>query len=390
MNKSKLIKKRGSVIFEIRSQKGQQLMERELYGINQNEIPGLLRISAARKGSGVILRYDLTGYQTLKEYLQTPLKREHFTQLLQSILNTLQEMRAAVYNIGCLLMDMDYILVNPTNRTVFFLFVPLSSLDNATTLQNMLLNIVKYATFSNNESTDYVQEYITILNRGINFSTFELEQYVDRLSGRSSVVEDVTCPQCRHQISAGACYCANCGCKLVGKSESLRKLIYDPQTERAVSMSMDNAAPIDENDVSRLAEKRMTGNTDDISTVTSGGTTVLGEMDGTTVLDDSKAQPHQYPYLIREKTGEKITINKPSFRLGKERQYCDYFVSDNSAVSRSHADIIERNGRYFVMDRNSTNRTYVDGKVIRPEQEVELFHGTALRLANENFTFYQE
>ena len=76
------------------------------------------------------------------------------------------------------------------------------------------------------------------------------------------------------------------------------------------------------------------------------------------------------------------------FRIGKEKQYSDYFVSDNNAVSRSHADIITRNGRYYIKDLNSTNKTYVDGKAIPIEKEVEIFSRTKLRLANEDFVFY--
>lgn len=81
-------------------------------------------------------------------------------------------------------------------------------------------------------------------------------------------------------------------------------------------------------------------------------------------------------------------MDKPSFRIGKEKRYCDYFVSDNSAVSRSHADIVTKNKRYYITDLNSTNKTYVDGRAIPVEKEVEIFSGTKLRLANEDFVFY--
>lgn len=375
MNKSKLIKKKGRIILEYRSGKGQQLMERELYEINRGAISGLMRIGVVKKGSSIILRYDLTGYPTLREYLQTPLTRERFTQLLQSILCTLQEMKAEVCSIGCLVMNAETILVNPANRNVLFVFIPFSSFENETSLQSMLLSIVKYAVFSADEDTKYVREYIAILNRGINFSPFELEQFVNRLSGHTQAKEAVECPQCHQEMEAEACYCTNCGCKLAGRSEALRKITYDPQTAQQPA-----------------GQQQPTGGTDSIGSAPAGDpTTVLTDNPGggTTVLGYDEEPKVSYPYLIRERTDEKISINKPSFRLGKEKQYCDYFVSDNSAISRSHADIIERNGRYFVMDRNSTNHTYVDGRVIRPEQEVELFDGTVLRLANENFTYYQ-
>ena len=65
----------------------------------------------------------------------------------------------------------------------------------------------------------------------------------------------------------------------------------------------------------------------------------------------------------------------------------DYFIGDNSAISRSHANIITRDGKYFVMDTNSTNHTFVNGSMIQSNVEVPLEHGTMLRLADEEFEF---
>lgn len=90
------------------------------------------------------------------------------------------------------------------------------------------------------------------------------------------------------------------------------------------------------------------------TTVLGGGTTI-GE---TTVLDAGAQKVQIHPHLIRAKNNERIDINKPVFRIGKERSYVDYFIGDNTAVSRSHANIISREGEYFIVDTNSTNHTY--------------------------------
>lgn len=93
------------------------------------------------------------------------------------------------------------------------------------------------------------------------------------------------------------------------------------------------------------------------------------------------------PYLIRMSNNERIPVNKPVFRIGKERSYVDYFIGDNSAISRSHANIIQRGEQYFILDTNSKNHTYVDGRMIPSNAEFELVNGTKLRLANEDFEF---
>ena len=56
--------------------------------------------------------------------------------------------------------------------------------------------------------------------------------------------------------------------------------------------------------------------------------------------------------MYRLLTNETFMINKPVFRIGKEKSYSDYFVANNNMVSRSHADIISRGGRYFIVERD--------------------------------------
>ncbi|MCI9072081.1 MAG: FHA domain-containing protein [Lachnospiraceae bacterium] len=120
-----------------------------------------------------------------------------------------------------------------------------------------------------------------------------------------------------------------------------------------------------------------------------GETTVLGggaAMGETTVLGANPA-PMVQPYLIRIRTDEHIPLTKPVFRVGKEKSYVDYFVSDNSAVSRSHANFLMRDGRFYVMDTNSTNHTFVDNQQIESNRECEITHGMRVRLADEEFEF---
>ncbi len=113
-----------------------------------------------------------------------------------------------------------------------------------------------------------------------------------------------------------------------------------------------------------------------------GETTLLGVQEDIVV---TAVKPK--PTLIRMKTGERILIDKPVFRLGKERSYVDYFISDNGAISRSHADIIEQNGQFYIVDHNSTNHTFVNNQMISGSIQVLIENQTEIRLANEVFQF---
>ncbi len=96
------------------------------------------------------------------------------------------------------------------------------------------------------------------------------------------------------------------------------------------------------------------------------------------------------PYLVRLKNGEKVLIDKPRFRIGKEKSYVDYFIGDNTAISRSHADIIVKGESYFLVDLNSTNHTFVNGAMLQGNAEIQIKNGNRIRLANEEFDFIEE
>ncbi len=126
--------------------------------------------------------------------------------------------------------------------------------------------------------------------------------------------------------------------------------------------------------------------------VSFGDTTSLsgGRMGETVVLDAAVVkEPVEWsPHLIRRSNQERIPLNKPLFRIGKEKSFVDYFIGDNTAISRSHAHIITRDGQFFVVDTNSTNRTFINGQMIPPNHEAVLNDGDTLTLANESFEFH--
>ena len=77
-------------------------------------------------------------------------------------------------------------------------------------------------------------------------------------------------------------------------------------------------------------------------------------------------------------------------RIGKKKDSVDYCISGNPSVSRHHADILHRGNDYFLVDRNSLNKTYVNGKEAEPQKEILLNPQDRIALANEIFVFMRE
>lgn len=381
MNKIKIANKMGLSQLIIKSLKGQQISENEVYSINANKVNGLLHLDVVQKGSSFKLIYNISGFITLKDFLKTPLNKQSFAKILQNILENLQAIDSAYFNQHYLLMGINQVYVNPNTQHIYFTYVPIQMFENGTSLREFLLSIIQYGTFAPGEDNSYVRDYITILNSGINFSVFELEEYINKLLGQNTTrVQDVECPNCKTKLKKGTNYCSACGAKVSGNTGNTEKGVYDP-------LSRSGGTVVDEDDDTEEDLVARKDNTQGLS----DGTTVLGaDPGGTTVLGSEELETPVFPCLIREKTEEKIYVNKPSFRIGAERKYVDYWVNDNSTVSRSHADILTREKRYFIIDLNSTNKTYVDGRAIPIEKEIELFDGTRIRLSNEEFVFHIE
>lgn len=158
-----------------------------------------------------------------------------------------------------------------------------------------------------------------------------------------------------------------------------------PQNTPAPQQKPITTAPAPANPVqSTMPPQMVTGSANFGETTVLGGNTI-GE---TTVLNAAQQSDYQpKPYLIRTKNNERILLDKPVFRIGKEKSYVDYFIGDNTAISRSHASIITRDGEFYIVDTNSTNHTYVNDVMLQSNAETKISGGTKIRLANEEFEF---
>ena len=115
-----------------------------------------------------------------------------------------------------------------------------------------------------------------------------------------------------------------------------------------------------------------------------GETSVLNDGAGeTTVLGNNIPGA----VLIRKKNNERITITKAVFKIGKERRKVDYCISDNTNISRSHADVVFKDGQFFIIDNNATNGTSINGTSVPAGQERKLNNNDVIKMADEEFQF---
>ena len=358
MGQYKMIGKNGAFQLQVKSRKEQHLNEREAAMINNGQLPGILPFSVLPGQGTFTLCYDLQGLMTLKNFLLGQcLSREAFMKILRDILERTEQIKTAHFSQQLLEFSADHVMIFPAQQRIFMIYVPIQPHRAMGSLQELLTELIRFGSFDPREDTQYVQEFIQIMNGGVVFSAFALQEYLRKWQD-GGVREEAPglCPGCGAPIGKEDIFCCACG----------KRLTQEPKKEK-----LDPAPP------KPVASSRQFSVGEDAQ----GNVTVFRPAGNAGSGRTKKA------FLRCSRTGEKIEITGDRFRLGKMAGATDYRIRDNNAVSRTHADILHRFGRYYILDLQSTNKTYVNGRAIPSGRETELASGTEIQLANEKFTF---
>lgn len=399
MSKIAIQNKHGKTTIKNRLTYPEAINERVNNAIISGMFEGFLPVSIRQKRKDTVVECVVQDLVPANQYFQGVVSKKMFLDFAVQVAAIIKSCEKNMISANNLDLQKDRVFVDPLTKTVKCIYWPVVNNQQADP-PNLFLKQLPYdISFNPHEDKAYIEQYASFFDGYKPFSINEFERFLLKLQGKtaSSVhapsetlngkqADDSTqktprsnnaaieynpldgadtnrarqsndirtsnvifCPKCGAKNEIGSNYCAACGNKL----GALQK----PQDDQSTQRKKQN------------------------------GTTVLGSGSGTVVLGYDEPEEPVYPTLVRKKTGESFSVDKPVFRIGTEQPYCDLFISDNTFISRSHADIITRDDRYYIMDRNSTNRTFVDGKVIARETEVEIYDGTLIKLANEEFDF---
>lgn len=356
MAKYKTKTKECQLIVKVKLPSGEKINERELDFFTRKYIRGLLKAKMVKKFGFTSIEYTGPIGISLFERLEKPITKYDFLFIIEQIVDMTQKVQMNSMSINKVIWDIHNIFINETTREVQFIYLPLENIEKEADILGLIDSVVYSVKPIQEQSTDYISRFVYFMKGLTKYDADQIERFI--LQEDRSVVNTI-------------------------------KKHYAGQSGFMTDKPKDYYAHYDwDDEKTGLLEDEATGLLDDEATgLLCDEETGLLEEDEATTLLDTEEQIH-YPTLFRILTEENISINKPVFRLGKEKSYADYFISNNNAVSRSHADIITRGQRVFVMDLNSKNKTYINDQAIPVQQEIEIFNGDRLRLANEEFVFY--
>ena len=107
-----------------------------------------------------------------------------------------------------------------------------------------------------------------------------------------------------------------------------------------------------------------------------------------TVVITGYASKSRSAYLVECQSGKKSRIDNNKFSMGKSNN-CSLQIK-KSYVSKHHLDIIYKNSKYYIVDKNSTNGTFLNQKKILPMKAYELKSGDVIKISIYEYSFYLE
>ena len=329
MSKLKVSIKKSTVTAMMKAGRKERINETELSQLARIKPCGIMHVTKTKKDS---VTYTCPANINLTDRLKKAVSKYDFFFMMEQIVIMVQDVYNNGLNVNSVCFNMDDVYINEMTKEMYFIYFPIVGGQESADIVGFIENIIYTMTPVINEDTNYISRFMYYVRSFHGFNGNAIEKYISR-------------------------------------------------EERAVVNVLKNTAvTMQQTMQQQIMQQVMQGSMD--------GTTVLSE-DGISVQQIQQMQPVNYHFasLTRQVTGEKIELGKPSFVLGKNPEKSDYAVADNTNISRVHAVITTRNGRYYVMDQNSTNGTFINGRIIKAGQETEILPGDCLMLANEEFIF---
>ena len=339
MSKLKVSIKKSTVTAMMKAGRKERINETELSQLARIKPCGIMHVTKTKKDSVI---YTCPANINLTDRLKKAVSKYDFFFMIEQIVIMVEDVYNNGLNVNSVRFNMDDVYINEMTKEMYFIYFPIVGGQESADIVGFIENIIYTMTPVINEDTNYISRFMYYVRSFHGFNGNAIEKYISR---EERAVVNVL---------------KN---KAVTMQQTMQQQIMQQQTMQQ-----------------QIMQQVMQGSMD--------GTTVLSD-DGISVQQIQQMQPVNYHFasLTRQVTGEKIELGKPSFVLGKNPEQSDYAVADNTNISRVHAVITMRNGRYYVMDQNSTNGTFINGRIIKAGQETEILPGDCLMLANEEFIF---
>lgn len=334
-------------------------------------------------------QYNIAYKATLRKYLMQTMGKEEVLKLLGTIIEAYKLLKSTGVDEKYLYLNLDYIFVDFVTRDISFLCIPEDrKLEGNKNLREFLKELLMSIAYKEEEDIYYIAKLVVYISNNRSIEVENFEELVLSL-------KDAKIRQCQPQVTmtsgtaatpppvaAPVPTVARTAFTAPPMPHSVREETIQGSQPKPIKLEAAKPAPS-----GSLIANREIGEHDETTVLMTPSGMLKEPVKPKRGLFQRSTEKKPTPVLIRIKNQEKIMINKNVFRIGKSKTDADYTVEDNVAISRVHAIIHKRDGACYIKDNDSTNNTYVNGSILKGENEQLLIKGTKISLADEEFVF---
>lgn len=417
MSKLKYINKKGQVSITLKLVSTEQINSGMAGYLAGNYIKGFLR-PAADKGGGII--YSGAQGMALSQFLRHPINKEQFYIIIAHLLEAYKMIVSVNLDPSMIVLDPDYITISPNTGELYLVYQPIinSQSPNQGFMRcfGQICSMLKYSTPQDQAA---IGGFITYAGRLPAFSVNDIERYILNVSPATYNIvmrmpfndprESPVPAAAEPPISKKPSMTESAPSGTVLASDDMYaapvETMSSPQTLNRSSLSDFSPRqdiPAEPEIAPQIPEQPSLSDFSPKEDVYEApaepviAPEIIEEPVSSEITQKEEpvpvvpAEPEPMPpaKLTRRSNGEVILINKETFVIGKERARVNGCITGNKAVSRVHATIMLKSDGFYIVDNDSTNKTYINGSVIYPMNETKINSGDIIKLANEEFDFF--
>lgn len=345
----------------------------------QHKKLGFLECNFKYKNDNVDIYYDTTDLISLNEYFEmnSIITENEFVDILRTICQLIKSSSNYIYfNEGNFLIDGDLIYIDQSDKSIYITYIPIRG--NVT--NNIILDVkflirecINRRINIEEKSSNFTQELLEILRDNY----LDIDKLIKFLSYRNDIEVKVDNPKHKKRIQP-----------------------------EPISIESSHVEPIINQQQKKLSEEK-SKNKGFFARLFGGNKSKSKSMNNSVSFCNKKMEVYSFEeednydtvilgveeqlktgYLIENNSQSKedIKINKTEFIIGRLKETVDYYI-ENRAVGKIHAKFIIKDDKFYLIDLDSKNGTFIDGTKLQSKSMYEVRDGSKITFANSSYIF---
>lgn len=295
--------------------------------INAGILDNFLPIDIKQKKKKGVLTCTVKGLVSLSDYAPTSIDKHHFLDIIIQLINIVKQCEKFKICSNNIELHLETIFYEPNLKRIKCIYWPIANNNTYVNIQDFFKFLPDFFNLNTSEDTDYLRRYRVFLNSIKAFSLNNFEKLVLSMQGIKNNTIDIS-PDSKVLGSSGS---------RKDNTKNSQDIAYNP-----VKISQE-----------------------------------IDKINNSTIYCAT---------LIRLSNNQKFMVEKGTTYIGSSTD-SDICISDNRAISRNHAVMLKENKSFYIKDCNSTNHTYLNGRILRANERASIPNNSTITFANEDFRF---